>query len=116
MTLFNQQLLGVDIGLEFIVICRIDCFGNLDLKVKFNTPKPAIPGAVSVAICEQIFLVDPSFQANLVGVCLPGQIDPNRRHLVLSTKLPGWIDVPLADWLEPRICRRVNLIWVQNQI
>ncbi len=106
----KRQLLGVEIGTEIIRLCRFDYSGQLDLNVQLNIPKPAMPGAVTVAICENLLTVDPDFRANLVGVSLPGKVDSTGRILKSSTQLTEWIDVPLADWLEPRISRRVNLI------
>ena len=110
MVLINSQLLGIDIGLEFITICRFDCSGYLHLDQMFNIPEPAMPGAVTVAICENLQAVDPDFRAYVVGVSLPGSIDSTGRTIKSSTQLPGWTNVPLADWLELRITRRVNLI------
>ena len=47
--------------------------------------------------------------AKCVGISLPGNVDEKGRVLKLSLSLPGWIDVPMADWLEPRLNRKVTL-------
>lgn len=106
----DHQLLGVDIGLDLINICRFDCFGCLHLYEVFSIPKPSIPGAVTVAICENIESVDPNSQADLVGVSVPGQIDSTGRTLISCQQLPGWNNIPLADWLEPRLSRKVSIV------
>ena len=116
MVVINSRILGADIGLHSISICRFDNSGNLEADITFNLPHPAMPGAVTIAICVNLISVDPDFRAGLLGVSISAKIDANGRTLKSFKQLPGWINVPLADWLEPRICRRVNLIWVQNQI
>ena len=73
------------------------------------TPQPAMPGAVSVAISEAIDQLDPDHLADLVGIGLPGPMDGSGRISRIAINLAGWQEVPLADWLEPRLKRRVTL-------
>jgi glucokinase len=68
-----------------------------------------MPGAVSVVIAEAIDALDPDRRADRVFIGLPGPTDAAARIARLSINLPGWVDVPLADWLEPRLERRVTL-------
>ena len=44
-----------------------------------------------------------------MGIGLPGPCDGAGRLARISINLPGWHDVPLADWLEPQLGRRVVL-------
>ena len=73
------------------------------------TPQPAMPGAVTVAISEAIDQLDPDHLADLVGIGLPGPMDGSGRISRIAINLAGWQEVPLADWLEPRLKRRVTL-------
>jgi len=52
--------------------------------------------------------LDPQRLAPLVGVGHPGPSDRHGRLARIAINLPGWLDVPLADWLEPLLERRVT--------
>ncbi|MFM2158732.1 MAG: hypothetical protein RLZZ124_1206, partial [Cyanobacteriota bacterium] len=58
---------------------------------------------------EAVGQLDPGRQAPLVGVGLPGPMDAAGRVARVCINLPGWEQVPLADWLEPQLQRRVTL-------
>jgi glucokinase len=73
------------------------------------TPQPAVPGAVTTAIVEAVQQLDPEHLADRVGVGHPGPSDRACRVARIAINLPGWVDVPLADWLEPLLERRVTL-------
>ncbi len=103
------ELIGVDLGGTAIKLGRFDRLGTLLAEAEAPTPKPAMPGAVSVVIAEAIDALDPDQRAGLVGIGLPGPTDAAARIARISINLPGWVDVPLADWLEPRLERRVTL-------
>lgn len=68
-----------------------------------------MPGAVSVAIAEAIEALDPAGEASAVGIGLPGPTDAEGRVARIAINLPGWREVPLAAWLEPRLGRPVVL-------
>ena len=106
---YTNHSIGVDIGSNTIRLCRFNLSGTLYLNCQFDIPKPAMPGAVTVALCEKIVSIDPNGLADFVGVSFPGEIDLNGRMIKTCIELPGWIDVPLADWLESRLFMKVNL-------
>jgi glucokinase len=62
-----------------------------------------------MAIVEAVGQLDPEHRADRVGIGLPGPCDGAGRVARISINLPGWHDVPLADWLEPQLGRRVVL-------
>ena len=103
------QLIGVDLGGTAIKLGRFDRQGQLLAEAQVATPQPAMPGAVSVAISEAIDQLDPDHLADLVGIGLPGPMDGSGRISRIAINLAGWQEVPLADWLEPRLKRRVTL-------
>lgn len=46
--------------------------------------------------------LDPDQTTQAIGVGLPGPTDARGRIAKVSINLPGWVDVPLADWLEAK--------------
>ena len=104
----GEQLIGVDLGGTAIKLGRFSRDGILLAEREVPTPRPAMPGAVTMAIAEAIPGLDPGAEADLVGIGHPGPADPTCRVARLAINLPGWSDVPLADWLEPLLHRRVT--------
>ena len=103
------QLIGIDLGGTAIKLGRFDAAGQLLAELQVPTPQPAMPGAVAVAIREAVQQLDPDRLAALVGIGLPGPMDAAGRVARVCINLPGWQQVPLADWLEPELNRRVTL-------
>lgn len=104
-----SQLLGVDLGGTAIKVGRFERDGSLRAELEVPTPRPAVPGACSMAIAEAVERIDPERQATVVGIGLPGPMDPAGRVSTIAINLSGWQNVPLAAWLEPRLGRRVTL-------
>jgi len=103
------QLIGVDLGGTAIKLGRYSPAGELLAELERPTPQPAMPGAVVMAIVEAVQQLDPDRRAALVGVGLPGPMDAAGRVARVCINLPGWEQVPLAEWLEPQLQRRVTL-------
>ena len=103
------QLIGVDLGGSAIKLGRFSEAGELLEELVVPTPQPALPGAVTTAIVEAVQHLDPERLADRVGVGHPGPSDRACRVARIAINLPGWQDVPLADWLEPHLERRVTL-------
>ncbi len=104
-----SQLIGVDLGGTAIKLGRFASDGSLLAELECPTPQPALPGAVTVALVEAITALDPERRADRVGIGLPGPTDAAGRVARIAINLPGWLEVPLAAWLEPRLARRVTL-------
>ena len=62
-----------------------------------------------MALCEAVEQLDPQHHADVVGIGLPAGRWMPRPGYRVCINLPGWEEVPLADWLEPRLERRVTL-------
>jgi glucokinase len=105
----GPQLIGVDLGGTAIKLGRFDEAGTLLAELEVATPRPSMPGAVTVAIAEAIARLDPEGLAGRVGIGLPGPTDAAGRVARLAINLEGWEEVPLADWLEPQVERSVTL-------
>jgi glucokinase len=104
------QLIGIDLGGTAIKLGRFDGHGQLLAEMQVATPQPAMPGAVAVAMAEAVRALDPDHLAPVVGIGLPGPMDAAARIARVCINLPGWQQVPLADWLEPELGRRVTLV------
>ena len=105
----GSQVIGIDLGGTAIKLARFTRSGELLAEAQLPTPQPAMPGAVTMALCEAVEQLDPHRHAGLVGIGLPGPMDTAARVARVCINLPGWEEVPLADWLEPRLERRVTL-------
>ncbi|MEB3276216.1 MAG: ROK family protein [Cyanobacteriota bacterium] len=104
----NRQLIGVDLGGSAIKLGRFSSAGALEAALEVPTPQPAMPGAVTIAIAEAVQQLDPERRADRVGIGHPGPADAAGRVARVAINLPGWLDVPLADWLEPMLERPVT--------
>ena len=104
-----SQLIGVDLGGTAIQLGRVSADGTRRAEAECATPRPAMPGAVTMAIAEAIEAIDPQRLAERVGIGHPGPSDRSGRVARIAINLPGWREVPLAEWLEPRLERRVTL-------
>lgn len=105
----EAQLIGIDLGGTAIKLARCDRHGTVLAEAEVPTPRPAVPGAVCMALAEAVEAIDPDGHADRVGIGLPGPCDAAGRVARISINLPGWRDVPLAVWLEARLERRVIL-------
>ena len=104
-----NQLIGVDLGGSAIKLGRFSEAGDLLAELQVPTPQPAVPGAVTTAIVAAVQQLDPERLADRVGVGHPGPSDQAGRVARIAINLPGWLDVPLANWLEPLLERPVTL-------
>ena len=104
-----NQVIGIDLGGTAIKLARFTADGDLLAELEVPTPQPAVPGAVTMALCEAVEQLDPEAAATCIGVGLPGPMDAAARVARVCINLPGWEEVPLADWLEVRLQRSVTL-------
>ena len=95
----TAQVIGVDLGGTAIKLVRIRADGTVLAEAQWPTPQPAVPGAVTMTLCEAIEQIDPEYAAEAVGIGLPGPMDAAARVARVCINLPGWEDVPMADWL-----------------
>ena len=101
--------IGVDVSVTTLKLGLFDEDGNLIRGRDVPTPWLPTPGTITIALCEAVRSLDPDYCASLIGISLPGSIDVNARVARVCINLPGWRDVPLAEWLEARLNRRVIL-------
>ncbi|MGL4881920.1 MAG: ROK family protein [Waterburya sp.] len=95
-----KVVIGVDLGGTAIKIGRFLRDGTCEKSISLATPQPANPRPVVEAIAQGIKLINQDYNCQAIGLGVPGPTDTVRRIAKKSINLPGWDDVPVADWLE----------------
>ena len=62
----TAQVIGVDLGGTAIKLARIRADGTVLAETQCPTPQPAVPGAVTMALCDAIEQIDPEHAACLL--------------------------------------------------
>jgi glucokinase len=97
-----MQILGIDLGGTAIKLGRFELDGTCLEQLKIPTPQPALPDAVLKDLVAAIAQIDPNQEASAIGIGTPGPSDAAQRIARIAINLPGWKDIPLADWLEAK--------------
>ena len=98
----NSQVIGIDVGGTAIKLGRFQPDGTCLQSLTLTTPQPSTPEAVLAVMVDAIAQVDPYNQTVAIGVGTPGPADKTGRIAQIAINLPGWQNVPLADWLEAK--------------
>ncbi|MEL6927527.1 MAG: ROK family protein [Cyanobacteria bacterium J06600_6] len=96
----SDRVIGVDLGGTAI---KLGCFledGTCLKTISVDTPQPANPQPVVKAIAMGVKRLNPDSSCQGIGLGMPGPTDKARRIARKSINLPGWDNVPAADWLE----------------
>lgn len=101
------QVIGIDLGGTAIKLGRFNRVGQCLQAISVPTPQPQYPEPVLAAIAQAIERLDPDAQTLAIGIGTPGPADITARIARIAINLPGWTDVRVADWLEPKIGRPV---------
>lgn len=95
-----DEVIGVDLGGTAIKMGRFLKDGTCLDSISLATPQPANPEPVVKAIAQGVKQLDRDYTCKAIGLGMPGPTDNARRIAKKSINLPGWDDVPVADWLE----------------
>ncbi|WP_066426245.1 ROK family protein [Anabaena sp. 4-3] len=98
----NSQVIGIDVGGTAIKLGRFTPDGHCLQSLTVATPQPATPEAVLAVMVDAIAQIDVDNQTMAIGVGTPGPADATGRIAQIAINLPGWQNVPLADWLEAK--------------
>ena len=101
-------VLGVDICNK-LIISIIDSKGIMINYSETPLPQPCMPGALTITLCEQINTINYHNHAKYIGICISGKVCNQGRIVQVCKAYPGWSQVPLADWLEVRLNKKVFL-------
>lgn len=96
-----EEVIGIDLGGTAIKLGRFDRQGNCSQSLTIPTPQPPDPEAVLVAMIGAIAQLDTQTVV-AIGVGVPGPADATGRIAIHAINLGGWINIPLADWLEAK--------------
>ncbi|OKH23739.1 glucokinase [Hydrococcus rivularis NIES-593] len=96
----NLEVIGIDLGGTAIKLGRVLKDGTCREFITIATPQPAMPEAVVEAILAALEQLNREKKCIALGVGMPGPADAEGRIAKIAINLPGWCDVPLADWLE----------------
>lgn len=99
------QVIGIDLGGTAIKMGRFAADGACLQSLTIATPQPPTPEIVLTEIVNALAQIDPSQQTIAIGIGTPGPADAAGRIAKIAINLPGWIDIPLADWLETKTGR-----------
>ncbi|WP_338431689.1 ROK family protein [Synechococcus elongatus] len=102
-------VIGVDLGGTAMKLGRYTIDGLCQQELTVPTPTPSTPSNVRVALVEAIRRLDPEAEAMAIGIGTPGPADAAGRVARVAINLDGWVEVPLADWLEADLQRPVIL-------
>ncbi|NJM69810.1 MAG: ROK family protein [Scytonema sp. RU_4_4] len=100
--MIDSQVIGIDLGGTAIKLGRVATDGTCLQSLTIATPQPAAPEVVMLAMVDAIAQLDNQGHTIAIGVGTPGPADAAGRIAKLAINLPGWYDVPLADWLEAK--------------
>lgn len=95
-----NEVIGVDLGGTAIKLGRFLDDGTCLDSISLATPQPANPKPVVNAIAQGVLKLNHNNTSQAIGLGVPGPTDSARRIAKKSINLPGWDDVPVADWLE----------------
>ncbi|WP_254625894.1 ROK family protein [Nostoc sp. TCL240-02] len=98
----SSQVIGIDVGGTAIKLGRFTADGTCLQSLTMAAPQPTTPEAVLAVLVDAIAQIDPNNETFAIGVGTPGPSDAAGRIAKIAINLPGWIDVPLADWLEAK--------------
>lgn len=96
----SDRVVGVDLGGTAIKLGLFLQDGTCLKSISVPTPQPANPKPVVEAIAFGVKQLNYDFTCSAIGLGVPGPTDKTRRIAKKSINLPGWDDVPVADWLE----------------
>ena len=95
-----KEVIGIDLGGSAIKMGRFVEDGTCLESITIATPQPANPRPVVNAIAQGIKQLNHQHNCSAIGLGVPGPTDDARRIAKKSINLPGWDNVPVADWLE----------------
>lgn len=99
----DREVIGIDLGGTAIKLGRFLKDGTCLQSLSLPTPQPALPETVLDAMLVGIStLAADAKHIAAIGVGTPGPVDIEGRIAKVAINLPGWHDIPLADWLEAK--------------
>lgn len=92
----SMRSLGIDIGGTSAKVALVTENGV----VTGRSVQYASPSATELIRAIAGTLPPGALQADAIGLCVPGRLDPSRSRVVQSLHVPGLEGVPLAEWIS----------------
>lgn len=102
MSQHQATVIGIDLGGTAIKLGRFSADGTFLESRSVPTPQPSTPEAVTEAIAAAVGQLNADGTCVALGIGTPGPADESGRVAKVAINLAGWLDVPLADWLEDK--------------
>lgn len=99
----QSTVIGIDLGGTAIKMGQFFPDGSCLNALTLPTPQPPDPEAVVAAIAKEVRNLNAEKRVSAIGIGTPGPTDAKSRMARLAINLPGWRDIPLADWLEAKL-------------
>ena len=101
-SLITHLLLGIDIGGTKSIIAIADGSGDIVAQDRISTPRDQGPTVVLAEIERSVrgLLTLHSSLITSVGIACGGPLDPQRGVILTVPNLPGWENLPLADYFS----------------
>lgn len=104
--------IGVDLGGTQVRVALVDSKGAVLARAATSTDTAGGPRAVVQQIrqlvAEATRGIEPSLLAG-VGVCAPGPLDGEAGVVLGIPTLPGWVDIPIVEWLHEALSLPITL-------
>jgi glucokinase len=96
-----METIGIDLGGTAIKLGRFTPTGEIIQSLTVPTPHPALPEAVLDTIVYALDRLAPDLSTiRAIGIGTPGPVDAASRVARIAINLEGWIDIPIAGWVE----------------
>ena len=102
-----DQVIGIHIEKSYVQAIRISRDGNLLKKKTVYPGMPLMPGYMTLLLCNLIQEIDPAQESEKVFIILPGDVNEKLQVFINNKSFPRWLNVPLADWIEVRLNKKV---------
>lgn len=108
----GRLAVGVDLGGTQVRVALVDHRGVVLARAATSTDAAGGPRAVVQQIRQLVVEttrgVEPSSLAG-VGVCAPGPLDGEAGVVLGIPTLPGWVDIPVVEWLREALSLPITL-------
>ena len=114
MSEIEPHVVGVDITMKTIRYAAFTSKGALIGQDFADCPSPFIPGALTVQICKDVITSEFLRDTYCLGISMPEGTLTKKKHIEKCSFSSGWENVPLVDWLELRLNKKVFLVQVKE--
>ena len=105
----------IDIG-SYVIRTHVFYVNGDHLIKDVDVGQKLTPGALTITICQSLKSIESKNFNEAIFVVIPGVIDCQRRLVESLSGWPGWLNVPLAEWLEIRLTKKVFILCKETSL